>query len=213
MASKNKSLITSLALTALVGICASLPSCTIGDVSDDGDGGAGGETGGDGDGDMGGAGGATGGQSSTGGTTSTGGATSTGGSGTGGSAPTTATCEFAESCDDETIAEACYAITANFRKEITEIAVPCMNEGGCDESITSEDCLAIAYEQADLTEYEADDYCGKGVVTTCGWDEGEALACDEKIYGIQTAAQVDFEDCLESDEGMCDPTLCVEILR
>ena len=211
MASKNKSLITSLALTALVGICANLPGCTIGDISDDGDGGAGGETGGDGDGDgdgdMGGAGGATGGQSSTGGTTST------GGSGTGGGVQMPATCEFAESCADATISEACYAITANFRDEIIELAVPCMNEGGCDESITAEDCLAIAYEQADLSAYEATDYCDPGVSVTCGWDTEEELACDEKIYGIQTAAQGDFEDCLESDDGMCDPALCVEILR
>lgn len=211
MASKTKSLFTSLALTTLVSICASLTACEVVDeLPGDGDGDLGGSTG-DGDGDMGGEGGeggATGGQASTGGQSSTGGT-----SNTGGTSPMPATCDFAESCDDETIAEACNAITANFRQEIIDEAIPCMNEGGCDESITAEDCLALAYESADLTEYAATDYCDPAVSAACEWDSAEDLACDEKIYGIQTAAQEDFEDCLLSEEGMCNPTLCVEILR
>jgi hypothetical protein len=193
----------SLALTALVGICASLAACeVVDDLPGDGDGGMGGETG-DGDGDMGGAGGEPG----------TGGVAATGGQGTGGSDPLPDSCEFAESCADETILAACYAIQANFQPEIIEIAVACMNEGGCDESVTSEDCLATAYDEADLSEYEDTAYCDPSISTTCEWDTEDDAACDAKIAGIQEAAQVDFEDCLVSEEGMCDPTLCTEILR
>src|SRR5690606_30428545 len=104
----KKSLITSFALTALVGICASLAACEVVDELP-GDGDMGGESGdGDGDGDMGGAGG----DSSTGGAAATGGA-ATGGQGTGGNSPMPSTCDYAESCADESILEACNALLAN----------------------------------------------------------------------------------------------------
>lgn len=232
MAALMNTLTSRFTLTALVALSASLVACEIVDeLPSDGMGGesaSGGSGNGDGDGDAGGSAGETGsgGSDGTGGD-GTGGDEGTGGDGTGGGS-VALNCDFAESCSDNAVLLECYRITANFRDEIVNVALECMQEeegGGCqpDEFHTARECLASAYDFTDLSEKYGDtEYCGAPVRAACSWDFDEAeVECSPYLYGFQSSdnpddsAQADFERCLLSEDASlkCNPSECIHAVQ